>query len=123
VSEHDQGQEVLSPNDLNALAAIIHFYQQYQWNRMAPSAKRSRLSLELFALAVTLSLLPEGDITMLEDRDLDHIDGALTVFLFEVGNKLSASEGKGSMLERCHRLKAIFAELTNRRKREREKRP
>jgi len=111
VDANDQAMEALSFNELSALSAMLQFYERHLWNRMLPSAKRSRLSLEVLLLIVKLSLLPEGFIATLQAEDIDYINDALSVFTSQVTMKLPPSEGQTSVLQSCHLLQVLFAAL------------
>jgi hypothetical protein len=111
VDTNDQVMGALSFNELSALSAILQFYERYLWNRMSPSAKRSRLSLEVSLLIVKLSLLPEGFIATLQAEDIDYINDALSVFTSQVTMKQPPSEGQTSVLQSCYQLQVLFAAL------------
>jgi hypothetical protein len=111
VDANDQAMGALSFNELSALSVILQFYERHLWNRMLPSAKRSRLSLEVSLLIVKLSLLPEGFIATLQGEDIDYINDALSVFTSQVTMKLPPSEGQTSVLMSCRQLQVLFAAL------------
>jgi hypothetical protein len=94
----------LSLNELSALSAILQFYERYLWNTAAPSAKRSRQWVEVYALIVKLFLLPSEKAIVLTVDEVGYLKAALNIFTSQIVNTIPPSESRDGVLESCHQL-------------------
>jgi hypothetical protein len=111
VEEREAQIVQLSLNELYALSAILQFYERYLWNTAAPSAKRSRQWVEVYALIVKLFLLPSEKAIKLTVDEVGYLKAALNIFTSHVENKIPPSESRDGVLESCHQLQEYIVTI------------
>lgn len=95
----------IGPDDLNTLAHILHFYERWMLNTMAPSAKRSKNLTEIQFLQVKLGLLSVNTGIKLTYDEVDHIIYAMQMFITQIKVKIPQSKSRDGVIISCEQLR------------------
>jgi hypothetical protein len=105
MEEREEVVAAMNPNDLNALASILFFYERYLWSFTAPSAARTRQITEIQFLLVKVQLLASTKAATLTFDEIDYIEAALRTFTSQMQQKMPQSKNRDDVLESCEGLR------------------
>ncbi|SRR5579875_1470137 len=104
----DEGKELfvgLTHQHLQAISAILYFYERHLWNFTAPSAKRTKQLTEIQLLLVKIQLLSIERIGSLTLEDIGYIDTAIRAFVIQAKEKIPQSESRDAVIDGCMEIR------------------
>jgi hypothetical protein len=103
----EDGEKIagITPSELSAITHLLYFYERHLWNFIAPSAKRTKLIVEIQLLIVKVQLLASSKVGAFTPVEVGYIEAAISIFITQAKERVTQSESRDAVITSCVELR------------------